>query len=259
MAIAELVAHSAFTPANKQWAIAIESTYWIQGQCLVCGVVEFEAPGHADKFETLLATECSDVFRVTRVSPATVRFRVRYWDGASPSKTTRVKLGTRGRMNELFQMCPHSKTLVTALGHTEIEIARYEDSSHIDYKLPTASTKEWQPDREEYGDRHAAVIDLHKYDTILMATNTIVRFDLRKRDIDRILSCGMRYLPTWLFGPRVDFVDGAATRADPPRPRFTAMRSLQALAARAVRQIPGWEGKLSPRVPPTMRRALYNY
>lgn len=259
----ELIAYPDITPRGKRWAVFVESglMHWSEDSCMVCGVVEFCESDHADAFERLLVDECASVFQCVRDTSNRVRFRVKYWDNTVPFKATRLTREIQFRMNGLFRGCMNSRTLVMAISDASNGPTGSSQWSLVDHKLPTASTVEWEPDCEKYGERHAAVIDLNKYDSILVTTNGLVRVDLKKQDIDRVLSCGMRYLPIWLFGPRIDDIKGEAIRANPPRPPFSYSTppSLQALAARAVRRVPGWDRKLAPLLPLAAQRTLYKY
>jgi len=261
--LVELVAYPHTTPKEKRWAVLVESgvMHWSEASCIVCGVVEFCASDHADAFEKLLVDECASGFQCVRDTSNRVRFRVKHWDNTVPIKATRLTREIQSRMNELLREYMNSRTLVMAIGDGSDGPSSSSQWSLVDHKLPTASTVEWEPDREKYGERHAAVIDLHKYDAIWVTANSMVRVNLKKQDIDRILSCGMRYLPIWLYGPRIDDVKGEATRANPPRPPFSynTQLSLQALAARAVRRVPGWDHKLAPLLPLAAQRALHKY
>lgn len=226
---------------------------------MICGVVDFYYPHHADSFQQLLVDDCADIFRCARISPTGIRFRARYWDGDTPTKAVRLHLDVRAKINTHLRGHAHTKTLVTTVAHVDIDLAGLSMNHHFVHKLPAVSTWEWEPDREEYGDRHNAIIDLHKYDALDVRVNYLVRFDLDKQDIDRVLSCGMRYLPTWLFGPRIDKITAVATRANPPRSRFLAkVPSLKVLTARAVRRIPEWDHRLPP-IPRLVQRLLDDY
>lgn len=252
-----MVTYSHFTPSHQKWAFVVGSeTWWTHG--LLCGGVDFDDVDAAAGFCDFLAKEGANLLRFWRRG-SSVRFRVRYWDPELPP--THVVRYNRDMLPwgayGYLAAHPNRQTVVTTVAcHCIDEII---SDTPLIMRLPPPPTVEWRPATEAYGDRSGGFVDLRKYKSLRMVCNNITRFDLNEADIERLLECGFRYLPTWLSGCRIDNIDTHALLADRP-PVPVVVSSLEQLAAKAIRRVPGWKCKYAVHLAPLqVQRVLDNY